>query len=129
MRLKAAITVMIVSTFLCQNVLADEAFKTNPDTNPDSSIAKNWEWSLAPMYLWAASIDGDMTVKGVKVDVEESFSDIVSNLDGALMFHLEGIYQQKWGFFADLMYLRLNPDDVSTPSVTLVSIMKKPSRN
>jgi hypothetical protein len=23
------------------------------------------------MYLWAASIDGDMTVKGIKVDVED----------------------------------------------------------
>ena len=48
MRLKAAITVMIVSAFLCQNVLADDASKTNPDTNSDSSIAKNWEWSLGP---------------------------------------------------------------------------------
>ena len=115
MKLKAAIITIIVFAILCQTVLADDASKPNSDTNSDSAIAKNWEWSLAPMYLWAASIDGDMTVKGVKVDVEESFSDIVSNLDGALMFHFEGVYRQQWGFFADLMYIRLNPDDESTP--------------
>jgi hypothetical protein len=115
-RLKTTVFIVwIVLAFLCPVVLADEASQTNPDANSDSSTTKDWEWSLAPMYLWAASIDGNVTVKGIKVNVEESFSDIVSNLDGALMFHFEGIYQQQWGFFADLMYIRLDPDDESTP--------------
>ena len=109
------IIVLIVLAFLCPVALADETSKISPEADSDSSIARRWEFSLAPMYLWAASIDGNMTVKGIKVDVEESFSDIVSDLDGALMFHFEGIYQQQWGFFADLMYIRLNPDDESTP--------------
>jgi hypothetical protein len=33
------------------------------------------------MYLWAASIDGDMTVKGVKVDVNESLYGPILGLD------------------------------------------------
>ena len=88
MRFKASfIIVLIVLAFLCPGALAAEASKTSPEADSDSSIAKNWEWSLAPMYLWAASIDGDMTVNGIKVDVEQSFSDTLDNLDGALMFH------------------------------------------
>jgi hypothetical protein len=102
MRLKAVITVLIVLALLCPVALAEDASKTSPDANSDSSAAKNWEFSLAPMYLWAASIDGDMTVNGVKVDVNESFSDIVKSLDGALMFHFEGVHRQRWGFFCGL---------------------------
>ena len=115
MRLKAAIIVLIVITFLCSVSMADEASETKPDANSDTITDKNWKWSLSPMYLWMASIDGDLTVRGIKVDVEESFSDVIENLDGALMFHFEGLYKQHWGFFADLMYIRLNPDDESTP--------------
>ena len=83
------IIVLIVLAFLCPGALADEASKTNPDADSDSSIAKNWEFSLSPMYLWAASIDGHMTVNGIRVDVDQSFSDTLDNLDGALMFHFK----------------------------------------
>ena len=54
MRLNAIVTVVIVFIFLCTVATADEATKANPDAKSDSSTAKNWEWSLAPMYLWAA---------------------------------------------------------------------------
>ena len=111
----AVFIVWIVLASLCPVVLADEASQTNPDASSDSSTAKNWEWSLSPMYFWAASIDGDITIRGIKVDVDQSFSDTLDNLDGALMFHFEGLYKQRWGFFTDLMYIRLNPDDESTP--------------
>ena len=131
MRLKASlIIVLIVLAFLCPVALADEASKTSPDADSDSSIAKNWEFSLSPMYLWAASIDGHMTVNGIRVDVDQSFSDTLDNLDGALMFHFEGVHRQRWGFFADLMYIRLDPDDVSTPlGLTSILTMNKPWRN
>jgi hypothetical protein len=36
------------------------------------------------MYLWAVSIDGDQTVKGVDVDLDVPFSDIFDNLNGTL---------------------------------------------
>lgn len=85
----------MIFVLLCPVALAEDASQTNSDANADTSAVKNWEFSLAPMYLWAASIDGDMTVKDIKVDVEESFSDIVSNLDGALTFHFEGVHKQR----------------------------------
>lgn len=106
---------MIVLALMCPLALAEDASETGPDAKSDTSAAKNWEFSLAPMYLWAASIDGDMTIKGVKVDVNESFSDIIEDLDGALTFHFQGVRKQRLEFFADLMYIRLNPKDDSTP--------------
>ena len=114
MRLKAALAVMILFAFLCQTVLADDASQTNQNASSESSTAKNWEFSLAP-YLWAASVKGDMTVNGIKVDADQSFSDTLDSLDIGFMFHFEGIRKQRWGFFADLMYIRLDPDDESTP--------------
>ena len=71
----------------------------------------NWEFSFAPMYLWAVSINGDQKVKGIEVDLDVTFSEIFDNLNGALTFHFEGVHKQSWGFFTDLNYIVLNPDD------------------
>ncbi|MGD9138094.1 MAG: hypothetical protein PVH42_15120, partial [Desulfobacterales bacterium] len=54
----------------------------------------NWEFSFAPMYLWAVSINGDQKVKGIEVDLDVSFSDIFDNLNGALTLHFEGVHKQ-----------------------------------
>ena len=80
----------------------------------DPSSNSNWEFNLAPMYLWAVSIDGDQTVKGVDVDLDVPFSDIFDNLNGALTFHFEGLHKQRWGFFSDLNYIVLEMDDGAT---------------
>jgi hypothetical protein len=77
----------------------------------ESNSNSDWEFNLAPMYLWAVSIDGDQTVKGTKVDLDISFSDIFDDLNGALTFHFEGLHKQRWGFFSDLNYIVLEMDD------------------
>jgi hypothetical protein len=59
------------------------------------------------MYLWAVSINGDQTIKGVDLDVP--FSDVFNNLNGALIFHFEGVKQRRWGFWIDFNGIRLNP--------------------
>ena len=76
-----------------------------------SNSTDNWQFSLAPMYLWAVSINGDQTVNGVNVDLDIPFSEIFDNLNGALTFHFEAVRKQSWGFFTDLNYIVLNPDD------------------
>ena len=77
----------------------------------ESDPNDNWNFKLAPMYLWAVSIDGDQTVKGIDVDLDVSFDEILDKLNGALTFHFEGLYKQRWGFFSDLNYIRLDMDD------------------
>ena len=100
-----AFTVLIFMAFLYPVAFADT------ETESDNAAAKNWDFSLAPLYLWAVSINGDMTVKGTKVDMDVPFSEIFDNLDGALTFHFEGVRNQSWGFFTDLNYIVLNPED------------------
>jgi hypothetical protein len=61
----------------------------------ESNSNSDWEFNLAPMYLWAVSIDGDQTVKGVDVDLDVPFSEIFDKLKGftEIMFELAGFYR------------------------------------
>ena len=71
--------------------------------------SENWDFNLAPLYLWGVSINGEQTVKGVTVDMDVPFGDIFKDLNGALTVHFEGVYQQRWGFLVDFSWVRLNP--------------------
>ena len=99
-RILAASIIMVVIGLVCPMAYGEES-----NSNSD------WEFNLAPMYLWAVSIDGDQTVKGVDVDLDVPFSEIFDKLKGALTFHFEGLYKQRWGFFSDLNYIVLEMDD------------------
>ena len=70
-RILAAFTIMLMIGMACSLGYAEEG-----------SSNKDWEFSLAPMYLWAVSIDGDQTVKGFEVDLDVPFSDIFDSLNG-----------------------------------------------
>jgi hypothetical protein len=67
----------------------------------ETSGTKNWEFDLVPMYLWMASLDGNMTVKGITQSLELPFDDIFDSLEAAFTFHFEGLYKKRWGFFLD----------------------------
>ena len=54
----------------------------------DATGAPHWEWSFTP-YLWAQSIDGDVTAGGTTVDVDVPFKDIAKMLNFGLMGALE----------------------------------------
>ena len=99
-RILAASIIMVVVGLVCPMAYGEES-----NSNSD------WEFNLAPMYLWAVSIDGDQTVEGTKVDLDISFSEIFDDLNGALTFHFEGLHKQRWGFFSDLNYIVLEMDD------------------
>lgn len=112
-KFKEAMALLILLILLVPFALADDTSKIANDLNSDTSTSKDWDFILAPMYLWAVSIDGDQTVKGNDVDLDISFSDIFDNLNGALTFHFEGVHKQSWGFFTDLNYIVLKPEDGS----------------
>jgi hypothetical protein len=110
--LKVSIAVLTVLLLLCPAAFAEYEAKTSADAA--TSPAKEWEFQLAPMYLWAISISGDQTLKGNTVDMDVSFSEIFDNLNGALIVHFEGLKNKQWGFFVDLNWINLNPKE-STP--------------
>ena len=79
-----------------------------------------WEFSIAP-YLVAAGMDGSITVKGIEADVDVPFSDIIDNLDLALMAHFD-MRNDHWVLMSDLFYVDLEGSaDIAlgTASVTV----------
>ncbi len=77
----------------------------------------NWDFNLAPLYLWMVDMEGDMGIgpidaTGLNVD----FGTIFDNLEAVFTFHFEGVHRSNWGFFLDYSYI-----DISA-STTLLSI-------
>ncbi len=58
----AAGTILLVMGLICSMAYGEE-----PDSND------NWQFSLAPMYLWAVNLDADLTVKVINQTVEADF--------------------------------------------------------
>lgn len=71
-----------------------------------------WEFRLAP-YLWLAAMDGDITVRGRTVSVDQDLSDVIDLLEdhfnGGAAAHFEA-QKGRFGIFADAMYLSLKAD-------------------
>lgn len=84
----------------------------------ESSDTGDWEFNLAPLYLWAVSMDGDMTVMGTTAPLEAEFKDIASSLEGLFTVHFEGMHKNGWGFLTDVSYLNIG-DQQTTPGPTL----------
>lgn len=88
------------------------------DAKAEHEQNSKWEFILAP-YLWMTGIDGDVTVKGRKADVDVSFDDILDNLDIALLSNFIA-KRGKWEFFVQPNYIKLSPEgDVDRRAVTI----------
>ena len=66
-----------------------------------------WKFNLAPLYLWAISMDGDLTVMGNTQPLQADFNEIASNLEGIFTVHFEGMHKSGWGFLTNVEYLNL----------------------
>jgi len=75
-----------------------------------------WQFQIAPLYLWAMSIDGTMTVRDrFDQDFSVDFSDAFDNLESAFTVHFEA-GKGRWGLMADASYLNLaGSKDINTP--------------
>ena len=74
---------------------------------------RDWEFNLAPLYLWMANISGDMTMKGSANSVDAAFDQIMDNLEKVVTVHFEGLYQKKYGFMFNLDYLDLSGSETT----------------
>ncbi len=92
---------LILAASLCLFVAAKGFAEEN--TNK-----KDWSFELAPLYLWATNISGDVTVKGQTQPTSLSFGDLWDNLEGMFTFHFEGRHKSGWGFIVNLDYLDVN---------------------
>ncbi|MBT8355173.1 MAG: hypothetical protein KJO60_11660 [Desulfofustis sp.] len=75
-----------------------------------SQEESNWEFNLAPLYLWAISIDGDLGIRGRTSNVSIDFGDVWDNLEGVFTVRFNGLYRKKFGFVFDYNYLDLGTE-------------------
>ncbi|NNK93335.1 MAG: hypothetical protein HKP41_03190 [Desulfobacterales bacterium] len=78
-----------------------------------SQEESKWEFNLAPLYLWAIAIDGDMGIRGRTTSVSVDFGDIWDNLEGVFTVRFNGLYGKKYGFVFDYNYLVLGTERAS----------------
>ena len=74
----------------------------------DSANSNDWEFKLAPLYIWFAGIGGDAGLGPVSAPVNITFSDVLENLSGIFTLHFEA-RKSKWNIFADGMHLEISP--------------------
>ncbi len=67
----------------------------------------DWEFNLAPFYLWGINIDGDLSAGPVSAPVKVPFEDIFDSIEAVFIVHFETVYKAQWGFLVDVNYLDL----------------------
>ena len=68
-----------------------------------------WEFALAPLFLWGVSIDGDATIEGNTAPLDLEFKDdLLDNMDAVLTFHFEA-RKNNWTIFTELQAMKLKP--------------------
>jgi hypothetical protein len=114
------LTSAAVSAVLCTAVAgwtgaasAADLGEPTPETLEQAAAVHEWTFTVAP-YLWAAGLEGKAGVFGFPPqDVDLSFSDVLENLDIALMAMGEARYD-RWSIGFDFMYSDLGAN-VPTP--------------
>lgn len=93
----------------------------NSATNAPAAVrqAEGWEVFLTP-YLWASGLQGEVGSRGRSTEVDLGFSDIVKNLDGALMLPIE-LRKGRWGVLSELILIKLS-DQSGTPGPLFGSV-------
>jgi hypothetical protein len=83
-----------------------------------SAQADTWEVDIAPLYLWAATTNGNIAINGTRnIPVYMDFADAKSNLAGAFTLHVEARKGQ-WGVLGDVLFMRLSSDvNYTTPII------------
>ncbi|MEZ2127441.1 MULTISPECIES: hypothetical protein [unclassified Sinorhizobium] len=86
---------------------------------PQAETKDGWSFTVAP-YFWLAGISGDTGVFGLPtVDIDQSFSDIISDLDFGFMAAGEARYG-RISILTDILYIRITTD-AATPRGIIAS--------
>ena len=108
----------IIQTGLIAALLTMGVSTMNPSPVLASEDDGGWKFIAAP-YLWAMSIDGDVTIGNRTADFTIDFvDDILSELDFAALGHLE-VQKGRWGLFFDNVY-----SDISAKEQTALGEVK-----
>jgi hypothetical protein len=102
-----ALAVLVAFVAFCPLAFAQEAPpKASPPAKASPPQGDKWEVELTP-YFWAASLRGDVTIKGLDANVNLSFFDLLQYHDVGGMAHVEA-RKGNWGIFTDGIYMKLS---------------------
>lgn len=111
MKRKFYLFLFISSASLCLAfpVFAQDSQNDTQESPPQlPAINDEWQFTLAPLYIWFAGIEGKSSIGPVTAPLDVSFKDVLDNLDTVFTFHLEA-RKQKFNLFADYMLLDISP--------------------
>ncbi len=86
-------------------------FLATPSAITAADEADGWQFIATP-YLWGTGIKGDLTLRGIDVDVDLGFEDLFDATEFGFQTYLE-LRREKFGFYAAPSYLKLSGDSDS----------------
>jgi hypothetical protein len=78
------------------------------------SGSDEWEFQLAPLYLWAVTLEGDLTARGRDVPIVLPFDQAFDKLETTFTIHFEA-WKGRWGLLTDFNYIDLASDQSVGP--------------
>lgn len=104
--------ILFVSFYFVTSILAVNSYAEScPYNKPATS---NWQFDVAP-YLWAINMNGRVGVANQTLHNDQSFSDLLNQLNWGGMLWLGAHYKENLGFFVDSVYASLSSSqDVDT---------------
>lgn len=91
---------VLVALLLAATLVVPPAFGAGEGTDSD------WQFNLAPLYLWAANIDGSVGTGPANQEVKADFGNIFDNLEMVFTVHFEA-EKGSWGGIVDVNYLNV----------------------
>lgn len=86
-----------------------------------AQTSDDWKVDVYPLYFWAMSLNGDITVRSATLPVDLRFRDAAEDLAGAFSFHFEAS-KGRWGTLVDLNFIRLSTEADLTPAGQPVTV-------
>ena len=74
-----------------------------------NSTNGEWEYTLAPLFLWAQGIQGDSEVGPTTAPLDITFKNALDNLEGTFTVHYE-MKRDALTLFAEYQYVNLGPE-------------------
>ncbi len=93
----------------------------------DSPGTSDWEFNLAPFYLWGINIKGDLSLGTDKIPgnipltkpIDVPFEDVFTSLEGAFIIHFEAMHKSNFGVLVDVDYLNIGSDFTNSKGIGL----------
>jgi len=88
---RSPIILALAAVFICSDAVADDT--------------KAWDWRLTPLYYWSVNMGGSQST-GTEPPIDTD--DYEFKFEGAFSLNFEGVYDDRWGFVTDLIWIDMS---------------------